>query len=151
MSIARVAILYRQALSAKHDFEDALNTLKKAAENSKAERDIFTKRLNDENPELVKRMRVAYDHGERIKDEMQKGKRWPNHDGKATRYSQIILAVPIDQRSPEILECLKWWQEFEAVLAEIEKLYPAPEHFWWNGFTLAGPNLYKDFGVASNG
>lgn len=142
--------LYDEALEAKKNYDIAILRLRAAGSASKPLRIEITERVKAEHPEIVASMDEAYANGERIKDAMYKGERWPKAGVKGrTRYFQMLEDVPIDQRSEEMTECLKWWLQFEEGARTIERLYPAPKHFYWNGCQLSGPNLYADFGLTT--
>lgn len=141
--------LYRSTLAAKVAYELGKNDLFKAGQACAYERDAITFKMHSERPDLVTKIKNAYDVGESMKNEMMLAGRWPkNIDQKATTYLDVLLNIPVDQRSPELVRCLYAWMDFEEALKEIEKLYPPPEHFHWNGCMLRGPNLYQDFGVS---
>lgn len=142
---------YRQAIAAKEAFNAAKALMISDAKKCKGQRDEITKRLHKERPDLVAALAEAYKHGERIKDDMMKGERWPRkHDPSLNRYSQILSAIPHDQRSPEMRECLAWWEKYEAAARAVDQAFPPPDHFYWNGSQLTGPNLYQDFGISNN-
>jgi hypothetical protein len=144
--LAQFAQSFLQAIDARQDYGAALTNLQRDAKACSQVCQEFTQRLNQEHPELVWEIKEAYRHGERIKDAMQRGKRWPEYDSaKGTTYLAILSGVPSEQRSPELEECLSWWQKFEDARQKIEALYPPPDHFRWNGSELVGPNLYPDF------
>lgn len=145
--IERFQAKYREALEAKREYEAAISKLSVAGSACQQERDAITRRLKQERPDLVAELRTAYSQGERIKDQMQMGGRWPKSKEKRTRYSQILEDTLPEQRSPELIACLNHWLDFERILKQIEELYPPPEHFHWNGAKLVGPNLYTDFGI----
>lgn len=139
---------YADALRAKSELALAVAELVAAAKECHSDRDAITQRAHKEHPEIFDKMLEGYTNGERIKDAMQKGRRWP--EAKKSTYLESLESIPIEQRSPELSECLKWWRQFGDALAQIEKLYPAPQYFWWNGPNLAGPNMYQDFGISES-
>jgi hypothetical protein len=141
---------YDHALKAKQGYENARASLEKSAIACQKICRHYTERLAHEQPDLVAEIQDAYQNGERIKDAMQKGNRFPEYDPKkGTTYFAILSNVPADRRSLEMDNCLMHWKHFEELKAKIESLYPAPKHFWWNGPRLSGPNLYQDFGIVN--
>jgi hypothetical protein len=145
--IAKVHKAYEKASQAKAANAAAIESLKEAAKAARSERDDFTMKLSRERPDLVNRITDAYREGERIKDAMQLGGRWPRNSSKST-YVQILRDVPPEQRSAEMRACMEAWEKFQAAADEIARAFPPPEHYYWNGATLMGPNLYGDFGIA---
>lgn len=147
--ITDFCLRYDEALAAKRKLDRLISDLVIAAAACKNQRDHITQRLRSERPDLVSALAEAYSNGERMKDEMMKGVRWPKVGKEHTNYRDTLNAVPEAQRSPEIIECLKWWTAYASIAEKIELAFPAPPHFHWNGFTLQGPNLYSDFGIAT--
>lgn len=141
------ALEYKGCLAEKNLLGRMTSRLTDAARMCAAERDAMTMRVRVERPDLVATIEIAYANGERIKNAMQVGNRWPQYD--LGKYLDILKAVPAEARSPEIEECLGHWQRFDDAHKELERLYPAPECFYWNGARLVGPNLYE-FGIASD-
>lgn len=143
-----IARAYDAALAAKKNYEHMRNALVKVA---KAEGAAIcfdlTVKAKKERPDLFRELELAYRLGEKLKDEIQSGGRWPKGPAPA-RYSDVLRAVPPAQMSPELTLCLEHWEKFEAALNEIKRLYPPPQHFYWNGPNVVGPNLFQDFGIS---
>ena len=105
---------YDLAMNAKEFYQNALDKLKSSALECQSVCREFTERLAREQPELLAQMEEAYRNGERIKDAMQRGKRWPEYDPeKGSTYLAILSAVPADQRTLEMEQCQQEWQRFE--------------------------------------
>jgi len=149
VNLDRIDRLMDQALAAKHAYDEAIAQLLDLRKECAKFRKEFTAKAHKQAPELLARWNAAYQEGERIKDQMYKGNRWPKDTPvSGPGYSDILRSVPVEQRSPEMIQCLAAWEGWEKCRAEWVKMFPEPKHFHWNGPHLMGPNLWKDFKIS---
>jgi hypothetical protein len=146
--ITSILAFYEEAAKLKTNYESALNRLIESAKISGVKVcEEMTRVARKEHPEIVARMDEAYAKAQPLTNAMMRGKRWPDNRVGNT-YAETLRAVPENQRSPEMNDCLQWWEEYAAAATEWERLHPTPTHFYWNGSMLTGPNLWPVFGIA---
>jgi hypothetical protein len=146
--MSRLRALYAEASALKLAYESKIQQMKEAALAMVPFCEEATKIARAKHPEVAKRLADAYAEGEQLTQAMMLGQRWPKNEANLSKFSDILRAVPLHQRTPEMAKCLAAWEKYEAADKEWNDLNPPPELFRWNGSRLVGPNLYSRFGIA---
>lgn len=139
---------FKNARDLKKAYEVELAKVKDLVRTLKPFLTSIEKKARASRPDIFELIESGYAEGESIVNDMMRGGRWPIKY-KGETYFEILCQVPDDQRSPEIHKAIAAWGKFKTGSNELNRLFPPPDLFWWNGTHLIGPNLYPAFGIST--